>query len=62
MNKRKIFDFLFILNLSTILYLIYFILKYLDLANKNQIKSTNINIYFWILILNIFIFVKRLSK
>lgn len=62
MNKRKIFGFLFILNLSIITYLIYFILKYIDLVNKNQIKETNINIYIWFLILNIFVFVKRLIK
>lgn len=62
MNKRKMFDFLFVLNLITILYLSHFIVIYIDLVNKNQILKANINIYFYILISNIFIFVKRLTK
>lgn len=62
MNKRQKLDFLFILNLTSITYLVYFILKYIDLVNKNQIAKTNINIYIYFLILNIAMFVKRIIK
>lgn len=62
MNKRQILDFLFILNLTNITYLTYFIIKYIDLVNKNQIAKTNINIYIYFLVLNIVMFVKRLTK
>lgn len=62
MNKRQILDFLTLLNLTSITYSIYFIITYIDLVNKNQIAKTNINIYIYFLILNIAMFVKRLTK
>lgn len=62
MNKRQILDFFTLLNLTSITYSIYFIITYIDLVNKNQIAKTNINIYIYFLILNIAMFVKRLTK
>ncbi len=63
MSKQKTkLDFLFILNLSIITYLTYFIVTYIDLVNKNQIGKANINIYIYFLIVNIVMFVKRLTK
>lgn len=59
----KKINFINILNVSTILYLIYFIFRYIDLTNKNLIQKTNINIYFYILIINIIYFIlKRIKK
>lgn len=59
----KKINFINILNISTILYLSYFIFRYIDLLNKNLIQKTNINIYFYILIINIIYFiVKRIKK
>ena len=59
----KKINFINILNISTILYLIYFIFRYIDLLNKNLIQKTNINIYFYILIINIIYFIlKRIKK
>lgn len=62
MNKRQILDFFTLLNLTSITYSIYFIITYIDLVNKNQIAKTNINIYIYFLVLNIVMFVKRLTK
>ncbi len=61
-KQKKKLDFLFILNLASIAYLIYFIFTYIDLVSKNQIAKTNINIYIYFLIVNIVMFVKKLSK
>lgn len=59
----KKINFINILNVSTILYLIYFIFRYIDLTNKNLIQKTNINIYFFILVINIIYFIlKRIKK
>lgn len=59
----KKINFINILNVSTILYLIYFIFRYIDLLNKNLIQKTNINIYFFILVINIIYFImKRIKK
>lgn len=59
----KKINFINILNISTILYLIYFIFRYIDLTNKNLIQKTNINLYFYILIVNIIYFIiKRIKK
>lgn len=61
-KQKKKLDFLFILNLTNITYLVYFILKYIDLVSKNQITKTNINIYFYFLLVNIVMFVRKLTK
>lgn len=59
----KKINFINILNISTILYLSYFIFRYIDLLNKNLIQKTNINLYFYILIINIIYFIiKRIKK
>lgn len=59
----KKINFINILNISTILYLSCFIFKYIDLTNKNLIQKANINIYFYILIINIIYFIiKRIKK
>ena len=62
MNKRKILDFFTLLNLISITYLTYFMFRYIDLVSKNQIKATNINIYIYFLVINVAMFVKRLTK
>lgn len=62
MKQKKKIDLINILNISTILYLIYFIFRYIDLVNKNLIQKANINLYVYILLINIFYFIIKRIK
>lgn len=57
MKQKKKIDLINILNISIIIYILYFIIKYIDLVNKNLIEKTNINSYIYILIANIIYFI-----
>ncbi len=62
MKQKKKIDLINILNISTIIYILYFIIKYIDLVNKNLIQKTNINLYFYILLVNVFYFIRKKIK
>lgn len=62
MKQKKKIDLINILNISTILYITCFFLKYIDLVNKNLIEKTNINLYFYILLINLFYFIIKKIK
>lgn len=63
MKQKKKIDLINILNISTIISITYFICKYIDLINKNLIQKANINVYIYILIVNIIYFIyKRIRK
>ena len=62
MKQKKKIDLINIFNISTILYISYFIIKYIDLVNKNLIQKANINLYVYILIINIIYFIIKKNK
>ena len=62
MKQKKKIDLINILNISTIIYISCFILKYIDLVNKNLIQKANINLYVYILLINIFYFIRKRIK
>lgn len=62
MKQKKKIDLINILNISTIIYISFFIAKYIDLVNKNLIEKTNINLYVYILLINIFYFIRKRIK
>ena len=63
MKQNKKIDLINIFNISTILYISYFIIKYIDLVQKNLIPKANINVYMYILIINIIYFIlKKIKK
>lgn len=62
MKQKKKIDWINILNISTILYILYFIINYIDLINKNLIQKANINLYIYILLINIFYFIRKRIK
>lgn len=62
MKQKKKIDLINILNISTILYITCFFLKYIDLVNKNLIEKTNINLYVYILLINLFYFIRKKIK
>lgn len=62
MKQKKKIDWINILNISTILYILYFIIKYIDLVNKDLIQKANINLYVYILLINIFYFIRKRIK
>ena len=62
MKQKKKIDWINIVNISTILYILYFIIKYIDLVSKNLIQKANINLYVYILLINIFYFIRKRIK
>lgn len=62
MKQKKKIDLINIINIFIILYILYFIIKYIDLVNKNLIEKTNINLYVYILLINIFYFIRKRIK
>ena len=62
MKQKKKIDLINILNISAIIYISYFIIKYIDLVNKNLIEKASINIYVYILFANILYFIKKRIK
>lgn len=62
MKQKKKIDWINILNISAIIYISCFILKYIDLVNKNLIQKANINLYVYILLINIFYFIRKRIK
>ena len=63
MKQKKKIDLINMLNILTIISITYFIFRYIDLVNKNLIEKININLYVYILIINIIYFVyKRIRK
>lgn len=62
MKQKKKIDLINILNISTIIFITYFICKYIDLVSKNLIQKANINLYVYILLINIFYFIIKKIK
>ena len=62
MKQKKKIDLINILNISTIIYISFFMVKYIDLVNKNLIQKANINLYVYILLINIFYFIIKRIK
>ena len=62
MKQKKKIDWINILNISTIIYISCFFLKYVDLINKNLIEKTNMNLYVYILLINVFYFIRKRIK
>ena len=62
MKQKKKIDLINILNISAIIYILFFIAKYIDLVNKNLIQKANINLYVCILLINLFYFIIKRIK
>ena len=62
MKQKKKIDWINIFNISTIIYISFFMVKYIDLVNKNLIQKANISLYVYILLINIFYFIIKRIK